>query len=84
MSYDDDLSRVDVRPHPLGLVHTHLVWFTPTWLGQIDLLQLIRLQLQVPHVPKIKGELDTSNFPHYDDEPDEPYEDDGTGWDDPF
>jgi serine/threonine protein kinase len=57
---------------------------THSWFGQIDLLQLIRLQLQVPHVPKIKGELDTSNFPHYDDEPDEPYEDDGTGWDDPF
>ena len=54
------------------------------WFEQIDLQQLLRMKLPVPFVPTVESEMDTQNFPDYEDVPDEPYEDDGTGWDDNF
>ena len=41
--------------------------------------------MEAPWIPNIKDEVDTSNFDADDDEdPEEPYEDDGSHWDDGF
>ena len=51
---------------------------------QVDASQLLKQKLRPPFVPKVKDDMDTSNFDHYDDVPDQPYVDDGTGWDKDF
>lgn len=62
------------------------------WFADLNMQHLLRMRersaetagVEVPFKPVIAHELDTSNFPTYDEAPDEPYEDDGTGWDDEF
>ena len=54
------------------------------WFADMNMQMLLRMKVDVPFVPDIKHDTDTSNFPEYDDVPDEHYEDDGTGWDDDF
>ena len=54
------------------------------FFGQVDLKELLKCKLQVPHVPKIEDSMDTSNFMKYDDDPDPEYKDDGSGWDKDF
>ena len=54
------------------------------FFGQVDLKELLKCKLQVPHVPKIQDSMDTSNFMKYDDDPDPEYKDDGSGWDKDF
>ena len=54
------------------------------WFAELDMQMLLRMKLPVPYVPVIASELDTQNFPHYDDVPDDHYEDDGSGWDEGF
>ena len=49
------------------------------FFGQVDLKELLKCKLQVPHVPKIQDSMDTSNFMKYDDDPDPEYKDDGSG-----
>ena len=59
-----------VKKHP---------WFAPT-----DWQALVAREAEAP-IPNIKDEVDTSNFDADDDEdPEEPYEDDGSHWDDGF
>ena len=46
---------------------------------------LLKMKIEPPFVPKVKGNLDTSNFEHYeDDRRDEPYLDDACTWDREF
>ena len=60
-----------VKKHP---------WFAPT-----DWKALVAREVEAPWVPNIKDEVDTSNFDADDDEdPEEPYVDDGSHWDDGF
>ena len=40
--------------------------------------------VDVPFKPTLKDELDASNFETFEEMPDEPYHDDGTGWDEAF
>jgi len=54
------------------------------WFGRLNMQQLLRMKSTVPFVPKIKDALDTSNFLHYDEVPDEFYVDDGSNWDAEF
>jgi len=54
------------------------------WFGDLDMQQLLRMKLPTPYTPTVRDAMDTSNFPHYDEAPDAPYEDDGSGWDDAF
>ena len=37
-----------------------------------------------PTATQVKGNMDSSNFDSYEDEPDPPYLDDGSGWDKDF
>ena len=37
-----------------------------------------------PTATQVKDNMDSSNFDSYDDEPDPPYFDDGSGWDKDF
>ena len=54
------------------------------WFADLNMQLLLRMKLEVPFVPQIGDELDTSNFPEYEEIPDDHYEDDGTGWDNDF
>jgi len=54
------------------------------WFGKLNMQMLLRMKFDVPFVPLIKDVLDTSNFPHYDEMPDDFYEEDGSGWDKDF
>ena len=40
--------------------------------------------MHVRYTPKVLDPMDTSNFPKYTEQPDEPYVDYGTGWDAAF
>lgn len=69
---------VDVRLHP--------------WFGALNMQHLLRMRersagvdgVDVPFKPTLKDELDASNFETFEEVPDEPYHDDGTGWDEAF
>ena len=60
----------DVRTHP--------------WYCNLQPRLLLRMKVKPPFVPTIKDSMDTSNFAHFEEEPDDPYEDDGSGWDRDF
>ena len=42
------------------------------------------MKVAPPHVPKVKGNADTSNFQSYEEPPKEEYVDDGSSWCDEF
>jgi len=50
----------------------------------IDMGELTRMRVKPPFTPTVKNNMDTSNFQHYDEPPEEVYRDDGTGWDKDF
>ena len=54
------------------------------WFESLNMQLLLRMKLPTPYQPEVKDAMDTSNFPHYDEVPDAPYVDDGSGWDDKF
>ena len=54
------------------------------WFAGLNVPQLLRMKLPTPYTPKVLDPMDTSNFPKYTEQPDEPYVDDGTGWDAAF
>ena len=54
------------------------------WFAELHMANLLRMKLPTPYTPRVKDVMDTSNFPYYDDLPDDHYEDDGTGWDEAF
>ena len=54
------------------------------FFAALDKSLMTKLKVAPPFVPTVSGAMDTSNFDHFDDEPDEHYVDDGTGWDQPF
>jgi len=47
----------------------------------LDTHALLRARVAAPFPPEVKDDFDTSNFGAFEDEPDEPYVDDGSGWD---
>ena len=52
---------------------------------RINMQDLLKMKIEPPFVPKVKGNLDTSNFEHYeDDRRDEPYLDVACTWDREF
>ena len=54
------------------------------FFAPLQVAKLLRMKLPAPHPPHVVDAMDVSNFAHYDETPDEPYVDDGTGWDDAF
>ena len=50
----------------------------------LDTHALLRARVAAPFPPEVKDDFDTSNFGAFEDEPDEPYVDDGSGWDESF
>lgn len=54
------------------------------FFAKLDKSQMVKMKVKPPYVPTVKGAMDTSNFDHFDDVPDQPYVDDGSGWDADF
>jgi serine/threonine protein kinase len=54
------------------------------WFAELNTQRLLRMKLPTPYKPKVQDEMDTSNFADYEEAPDAPYVDDGSGWDDDF
>ena len=50
----------------------------------LDTHALLRGKILPPFQPKIKDLFDTSNFDEFEEQIDDPYVDDGSGWDDAF
>ena len=46
--------------------------------------ELVRMRVKPPFVPEVKGMFDTSNFDAYEEQPPEPYFDEGSDWDKDF
>jgi hypothetical protein len=54
------------------------------YFASMDMPQLLKMKLPAPHVPTVQDNMDTSNFDSFEDVPDSPYVDDGSGWDKDF
>ena len=46
--------------------------------------ELVRMKVTPPFVPEVKGMFDTSNFDVYEEQPPEPYYNEGSEWDKDF
>lgn len=78
--YHKPTKRLGVVNGSAKLIKKHAWFRTFSWTDLLD------RKLKAPFVPKIKDDADISNFDDYgeDEEEQQPYADDGTGWDRDF